>query len=305
MPLSLLTWVLVFARRPIFSQAFMLQAMPFAIAGIVALLLFSGRGSLLNTLFAHLLALFVIAMACHGELAQPASAGAPDGVLSFAIVRRHGRRIVRRFGGTQCIFLGSGISNLGRAGGVVPPFGAARDGLVARWFWPAAALLTAALLGPAIFGWHAGAAVCAPLYIAILSLAGISVVLALRSAPLTSASMVALAFALIRLYAFNEVHSETLQFLRRQRSVRDPRPPFPRAQARLHDPRRAEAADQGGLPVAGRPEPLTYYHRGSGMAAVIEAVRAQGGAAACRGNRPRHRVARLLHPATRDLLTRL
>ncbi len=30
--------------------------------------------------------------------------------------------------------------------------------------------------------------------------------------------------------------------------------------------------------MAGRPEPLTYYHRGSGMAAVIEAVRARKGA---------------------------
>ena len=78
MPLSiyLLTWVMVFARRPPFSQGLILAMQPFAIAGIVVLLLVAGNIRLLPNLIGHLLAFFVIAMACHGELARsrPATA---------------------------------------------------------------------------------------------------------------------------------------------------------------------------------------------------------------------------------------
>src|SRR5665213_2832937 len=78
MPLSLylLTWVLVFARKPMFSQSFMLLLQPFAVAAIVALLLYTGRVTLLPNLTAHPLALFVLAMACHGELARSRPAAA-------------------------------------------------------------------------------------------------------------------------------------------------------------------------------------------------------------------------------------
>jgi SAM-dependent methyltransferase len=67
---------MVFARRPPFSQRLILAMQPFAIAGIVVLLLVAGNIRLLPNLIGHLLAFFVIAMACHGELARSRPAAA-------------------------------------------------------------------------------------------------------------------------------------------------------------------------------------------------------------------------------------
>ncbi|HYZ42380.1 MAG TPA: hypothetical protein VE687_17415, partial [Stellaceae bacterium] len=72
LPLSLylLTWVLVFQSRPLLPHKWMLLAQPLAIAGVVVLLAFGGEQNLLLTLGGHQLCFFVIAMACHGELAR-------------------------------------------------------------------------------------------------------------------------------------------------------------------------------------------------------------------------------------------
>ena len=72
LPLSLylLTWVLVFQSRPLLPHKWMLLAQPLAIAGVVMLLAVGGEQNLLLTLGGHQLCFFVIAMACHGELAR-------------------------------------------------------------------------------------------------------------------------------------------------------------------------------------------------------------------------------------------
>ena len=72
LPLSLylLTWVLVFQSRPLLPHKWMLVVQPFAIAGVVILLAFGGEQNLLLTLGGHQFCFFLIAMACHGELAR-------------------------------------------------------------------------------------------------------------------------------------------------------------------------------------------------------------------------------------------
>src|ERR1700688_4521280 len=72
LPLSLylLTWVLVFQSRPLLPHKWMLMAQPLAIAGVIVLLAISTEQNLLLTLGGHQLFFFVIAMACHGELAR-------------------------------------------------------------------------------------------------------------------------------------------------------------------------------------------------------------------------------------------
>ena len=72
LPLSLylLTWVLVFQSRPLIPHKFVLLLQPLAIAGVVYLLAFGGERNLLLTLGGHQLCFFIIAMACHGELAR-------------------------------------------------------------------------------------------------------------------------------------------------------------------------------------------------------------------------------------------
>ena len=72
LPLSLylLTWVLVFQSRPLLPHSWMLMLQPLAIAGIIVLLAVGGEQNLLLTLGGHQLCFFIIAMACHGELAR-------------------------------------------------------------------------------------------------------------------------------------------------------------------------------------------------------------------------------------------
>src|SRR6202045_1239810 len=77
LPLSLylLTWVLVFQSRPLLPHRWVLMLQPLAISGVIVLLAVGGEQNLLLTLGGHLACFFVIAMACHGELARtrPAS----------------------------------------------------------------------------------------------------------------------------------------------------------------------------------------------------------------------------------------
>jgi hypothetical protein len=68
--LYLLTFVLVFARRPLFPRWFMLHAqLVLGLTLMVALCLGSGRG-ILGPAVLHLVAFFVTAMMCHRELAD-------------------------------------------------------------------------------------------------------------------------------------------------------------------------------------------------------------------------------------------
>ena len=123
LPLSLylLTWVLVFQSRPLLPHKWMLMAQPLAIAGVVVLLAVGGEQNLLLTLGGHLLVFL------HHRDGLPWRAGAhPPGreishrLLCRAVVRRHGRRPVRRPDRAVHVFVDRGISDPAGAGGVVP-----------------------------------------------------------------------------------------------------------------------------------------------------------------------------------------
>jgi hypothetical protein len=66
--LYLLTFVIVFARRPVIRHAFAVRLMPFAAVLLVSM--FNWREPALLVLPLHLLAFFAIALMCHGELAR-------------------------------------------------------------------------------------------------------------------------------------------------------------------------------------------------------------------------------------------
>lgn len=72
LPLSLylLTWVLVFQSRPLLPHRWMLMLQPLAIAAIVILLTLGGERQLFLMLGGNVVSFFIIAMACHGELAR-------------------------------------------------------------------------------------------------------------------------------------------------------------------------------------------------------------------------------------------
>jgi len=279
MPLSiyLLTWVLVFARKPVLSQPFMLLLQPFAIAAIVALLLYSGRVTLLPNLTGHLLTFFVVAMACHGELARSRPHAAH--LTAFYVALSFGGMIGGLFAGLVAPYTFSWIAEypiLAVLAVLCRPFAGPRLRALDRWFWPAAGLAALVLILPAMPGFHAFDSVAPHLNFVVLGLAAISVAL-LRDPP-KSAALVALAFILIRLYPADEGRSETVRSffgVNQVYETADRRFRVLKHGSTIHGAQRLLTAD--GQPVTGKPEPLTYYSRQSGMAVAIAAVRAHKG----------------------------
>jgi hypothetical protein len=279
MPLSLylLTWVMVFQRRPLLSHAFMLRLQPFAIAAILALLQFNGWLTLLPNLAAHLLAFFIIAMASHGELAagRPASAH----LTAFYVSLSFGGMIGGLFAGLVAPYAFSWIAEypilVVLAVLCRPATALHRPGLD-RWFWPIAGLGAVVLLIPALLGFRVTGVMVTTIGGAVLLLALASI--GIQRAPLKSAFIVALAFAVIRLYPAYEGRRETVRSFFGVNTV------YETANGRfrvlkhgttIHGAQRLLTDD--GVPVTGHPEPLTYYHRNSPMARTIEAVRSARG----------------------------
>lgn len=68
--LYLLTFVIVFSRRPLISHRLMVAVQPAAVLLVAILFLWGLQAEGVWVIFLHLLAFFVTAMVCHGELAQ-------------------------------------------------------------------------------------------------------------------------------------------------------------------------------------------------------------------------------------------
>jgi len=82
----LLTFVLVFARQPLFSQGFMVQIEPAVVIPVAVLGFLAFKGSWPLFLI-HLMTFFIIAMVCHGELMRyrPAAAHLTEFYLLMAL----------------------------------------------------------------------------------------------------------------------------------------------------------------------------------------------------------------------------
>ena len=198
MPLSiyLLTWVMVFARRPPFSHGLILTMQPFAIAGIVVLLLVAGNIRLLPNLIGHLLAFFVIAMACHGELARSRPAAAH--LTTFYLALSFGGMLGGLFAGLVAPNIFSWVAEypiLAVLAVLCRPTDGAHLPLARRWpgatrlwgqaqrgFWPAAIVIACALIAPAFFGVRITEKMAPALQALVLTLAAISIALHARPA---------------------------------------------------------------------------------------------------------------------------
>src|SRR5260370_14884309 len=111
----------------------------------------------------------------------------------------------------------------------------------------------------------------------ILSLLTISVMLV--NYPIHSAALVGLTFVLIRIYPINEGRSENVRSffgVHKVLETSDGRFRILLNGSTIHGAQRLLSDD--GKPLTGRPEPLTYYHKKSAMAAAIAAVRERKGA---------------------------
>ena len=277
MPLSLylLTWVLVFQRRPLFSHNVILLLQPFALAWIAVLLYLGTRIPLLPSLAGHLLAFFVVAMACHGELARNRPPAAH--LTSFYLSLSFGGMVGGLFAGLVAPNVFSWVAEypiLVVLAALCRPIGGGRFGRYEPWFWAAAAALAFAVIAPAFLGLKLSYAQISYLDFSVLTLAALSVVL-LRD-PRKAALTVALALIITPLYPTDEGRSEMLRsFFGVNHIYETPDRQFRvlKHGSTIHGAQRL--LNEDGTPSTERPKPLTYYHDTSAMAVAIDAVRAR------------------------------
>ncbi|MBN9043568.1 MAG: hypothetical protein BGP05_01295 [Rhizobiales bacterium 62-47] len=283
LPLSLylLTWVLVFQSRPLLPHRWLMWLQPFAIAGVIILLAVGGEQNLLLTLGGHLLCFFVIAMACHGELARTRPAARH--LTGFYVALSFGGMVGGLFAGLIAPFTFSWIAEypilIALAALCRPPV-TERGSIAARWYWVTLALLAVALLVPTLtggdaFGWLEprrvyviGAVACiAPLLVVLL-----------RGDRWKVTATAALALVLLRAYPADEGRVETVRsFFGVHKIVITPGGQYHVLMhgTTIHGAERMQNND--GTPIAGRPEPISYYHKDGGIGRAIAAVRERKG----------------------------
>jgi hypothetical protein len=285
LPLSLylLTWVLVFQPRPLLPHKWILLAQPLAIAGVVVLLAVGGEQNLLLTVGGHQLCFFVIAMACHGELARTRPAA--KYLTGFYVALSFGGMVGGLFAGLIAPYTFSWVAEypiLLALAALCRPGGAAeRLPLWSRWYLPFLAVLAVALIGLSYSTgttswwleehrvWVAGG---------IGVLAGL-LALALNASRWKVFASVVVALVLIRLYPADEGRVITVRsFFGVHKIVITPHGQYHVLMhgTTIHGAQKFE--NDNGEPLKGRPEPITYYHRDGGIGQAISAVRDRKGA---------------------------
>ena len=286
LPLSLylLTWVLVFTARPLIPHRFVLIAQPLAIAGLIYLLAGGNEHDLLISLGGNLLGFFVIAMACHGELAR--TRPAPQFLTGFYVALSLGGMIGGLFAGLIAPFTFSWIAEypilIVLAALCRPPAGLVPPLTRLAWAsWVVVAIVAAAVILPTMTG-GSGATWLNSNMIKVASGIGVLALLLVILLPaqrLSTAALVALAFVLIRLYPNEDGRIETVRSffgVHKIQFTSDGRYHVLLHGTTIHGAQMVRNAD--GTPVTGRPEAITYYHDTGGIGQAIAAVRARKGA---------------------------
>jgi hypothetical protein len=286
-PLSLylLTWVLVFQRQPLISHRIALLLQPFAIAGIVALVVFAIRLGLFLNIAGHLLAFFFIALACHGELARTRPQARH--LTTFYLALAFGGMVGGLFSGLVAPYVFSWVAEypiLAALAVLCRPFSqhSSRTPLplplplgevVNNWFWPVTVAIGIFLIYPSYDGFRFDDT-DPHLTIIVLVLAAASI--AVMRDPPKSAFAVALAFVTVWLFPVDGTDIQTLRSFFGVHKIYesdDGRFRILKHGSTIHGAEMIET--ESGEPVAGRPQPITYYHSKSAMSRVIEAVRAR------------------------------
>jgi len=284
LPLSLylLTWVLVFQSRPLLPHKWMLMLQPLAIAGVIVLLAFGGEQNLLLTLGGHQVCFFVIAMACHGELARTRPAARY--LTGFYVALSFGGMVGGLFAGLIAPYTFSWIAEypilLALAALCRPPGGKERLPRWTSWYWPFLAVLAVALIAPSysegkISTWLDEHRVWVIGAVGVLSAL---LALGLNANRWKIFATVAVALVLIRAYPADEGRVETVRsFFGVHKIVVTPHGQYHVLMhgTTIHGAEKFQNDD--GTPITGRPEPITYYHKDGGIGQAIAAVRERKG----------------------------
>jgi hypothetical protein len=277
--LYLLTFVIVFQARPIIPHHVVLLAQPFFIVALVATLVLPVAHDILMQIAINLVAFFVIALTCHGELVKrrpPAehltafylwmSAGGMVGGLCAALVAPLIFNWVAEY--PLLIVLAA----LCRPG-LSFPLGRREWTLIA-----CAAALALYLAAPALgFGFDVDERTF-QIVVGGLLLLALMVELFAWQAPLAFAGLIAIAFMLGRIYEPDVGRQQTVRsffgVLKVTQTV-DDRFRVLMHGTTIHGAERMTDIAEG--PGQGKPEPLTYYHANSALTRALEAARARKG----------------------------
>jgi hypothetical protein len=285
LPLSLylLTWVLVFQSRPLLPHKWMLMAQPLAITGVIVLLAFGGEQNLLLTLGGHQLCFFVIAMACHGELARTRPAA--KYLTGFYVALSFGGMVGGLFAGLIAPLTFSWVAEypilLALAALCRPNGGNERLPHWSRWYWPFLAVLAIALIAPSysegkVMAWLGDQRVWVVGAVGVLSAL---LALGLNASRWKIFATVVVALVLIRAYPADEGRVETVRsFFGVHKILVTPHGQYHVLMhgTTIHGAEKFQNDD--GTPVTGRPEPITYYHKDGGIGQAITAIRERKGA---------------------------
>jgi hypothetical protein len=285
LPLSLylLTWVLVFQSRPLLPHKWVLMVQPVAIAGIIVLLAIGGEQNLLLTLGGHQVCFFIIAMACHGELARTRP---PAKYLTgFYVALSFGGMVGGLFAGLIAPYAFSWVAEypiLLVLAALCRPPAEERWPRWSRWYWPLLLVLAVALIAPSfstgeVFDWLEEHRV----YVAgAVAATGMLLAVVLNAGRWKLAAIATLALVLIRVHPADEGRVETVRsFFGVHKIVVTPHGQFHVLMhgTTIHGAEKFQNDD--GTPVSGRPEPISYYHKDGGIGQAITAIRERKGAA--------------------------
>jgi hypothetical protein len=284
LPLSLylLTWVLVFQSRPLLPHKWMLMVQPLAITGVIVLLAVGGEQNLLLTLGGHQLCFFVIAMACHGELARTRPAA--KYLTGFYVALSFGGMVGGLFAGLIAPNTFSWIAEypiLVALAVLCRPPAEERWPQWSRWYWPLLAVVAVALIAPAwstgkVFSWMEADRVYV---VAAVAITAMILAIPLKADRWKLLGAVVLALVLIRVYPADDGRVETVRsFFGVHKIVVTPHGQYHVLMhgTTIHGAEKFQNDD--GTPVTGRPEPITYYHRDGGIGQAIASVRERKGA---------------------------
>jgi hypothetical protein len=283
LPLSLylLTWVLVFQSRPLLPHQWVLMLQPLAIAGVIVLLAVGGEQNLLLTLGGHLVCFFIIAMACHGELARTRPAASY--LTGFYVALSFGGMLGGLFAGLIAPYIFSWIAEypiLVALAVLCRPPAEARETRWGRWYWPLLAAIALALIAPS---WTGGKAFAwledhRVYVISAIAIAGMMLAILLKVDRARLAGIAILALVLIRIYPADDGRVETVRsFFGVHKIVVTPGGQYHVLMhgTTIHGAEKFRNAD--GTPVTGRPEAISYYHKDGGIGQAIAAVRERKG----------------------------
>lgn len=280
-PLSLylLTWILVFQTRPLLPHRWVMRLQPLAIVALVVVFARGWDQDLTLTLLVHLVAFFVIAMACHGELARRRPH--PAHLTGFYLSLSFGGMIGGVFAGLAAPHLFSWIAEypiLLVLAVLCRPIDPGEGGRGARLIWLLAIVAAVALLIPgAAFRWFPTEAGAKTMGWIVAAAAVAS--LALVRDPLKFALAIAVALAVPHVYPPEGGRFESVRSFFGVHKIQETGDGQFRVLMHgttIHGAQRIR--DQSGRPVSGRPEPLTFYHADSPLAQGIRALRQRKGA---------------------------